>query len=255
MEKIEKTNLVVKHNALINATSDYKFEKNELKLICFLISNIDNQKDKDFEIKYMNLKDLNFSQEEITNKDYITNLCMSIMSKPFKIYNGVFNWFSGLVYKNGVIEYAFDKRLKPFLLELKDNFTRYQINDVLKLRSSYSIQVFELLTQYKTIGNRSLTMEEFREILCIPEKYRNPDIKRLLDAIQKDLKENTQIEFNYEIEKLGRKFNKIHFNIKDNLENINKIKQKRKTKRLVGATTLKDRMSALKIEDVSDTRI
>ena len=39
MEKIEKINLVVKHNALINATSDYKFERNELKLICFLISN------------------------------------------------------------------------------------------------------------------------------------------------------------------------------------------------------------------------
>jgi hypothetical protein len=44
MSNIEKTNLVVKHNALINATSDYKFERNELKLICFLISNIDNKR-------------------------------------------------------------------------------------------------------------------------------------------------------------------------------------------------------------------
>lgn len=31
MSKVEKENLVVKHNALINATSKYKYETNELK--------------------------------------------------------------------------------------------------------------------------------------------------------------------------------------------------------------------------------
>ena len=130
MSNIEKTNLVVKHNALINATSDYKFERNELKLICFLISNIDNKRDRDFETKQMKLSDLKFSQEDITNKDYITKLCMSIMSKPFKIGKGVYNWFSALEYEEGIIEYRFDPALKPFLLELKDNFTKYNISSL-----------------------------------------------------------------------------------------------------------------------------
>ena len=104
MSNIEKTNLVVKHNALINATSDYKFERNELKLICFLISNIDNKRYRDFETKQMKLSDLKFSQEDITNKDYITKLCMSIMSKPFKIGKGVYNLFSALEYEEGIID-------------------------------------------------------------------------------------------------------------------------------------------------------
>ena len=69
-------------------------------------------------------------------------------------------------------------------------------------------------------------------------------------TIQKDLKENTQIEFRFEIEKLGRKFNKITFEIKDNYENINKIKTQRKAKRLEGAKTLSQKLKALKIEDV-----
>ncbi len=249
MEKIEKINLVVKHNALINATSDYKFERNELKLICFLISNIDNKREKNFETKFMNLNELNFSEEEITNKEYIIKLCMSIMSKPFKIEKGIYNWFSALEYEEGIIQYRFDPALKPFLLDLKDNFTRYQINDVLKLRSSYSIQAFELLTQYKKIGSRTITIEEFREILCIPTTYKNNHIKALLETIKKDLQENTKVEFNFEIEKLGRKFNKITFEIKDNYENINKIKTQRKTKRLEGAKTLSQRLKALKIED------
>ena len=249
MEKIEKENLVVKHNSLINATSKYKYERNELKLICFLISNIDNKREKDFETKYIDLSKLNFSQEEITNRGYIIDLCESIMTKPIKIGNGIYNWFSGLVYDNGVIEYRFDPDLKPFLLELKDNFTRYHINDILKLRSSYSIQVFELLTQYKKIGSRTMTIQEFREILSIPTKYKNNHIKALLETIQKDLKENTHVDFKFEIEKLGRKFNKIHFEVKDNYENINKIKTQRKFKRLEGAKTLAQRMKALKIED------
>ena len=250
MSKVEKENLVVKHNALINATSKYKYETNELKLICTLISNIDNQKDKGFDIKYMNLRDLNFSEKDITNVEYITNLCESIMSKPFKIGKGVFNWFSGLVYDNGVIEYAFDKRLKPYLLELKDNFTRYNISNILKLRSSYSIQIFELLSQYKTIGTRSITIDEFRKLLKIPKTYKNNDLKRLIEGVQKDLKNNTTLSFEFSFKKLGKSFNSIDFQIFDNYENINKIKTQRKEKRLEGAKTLSQKMKALKIEDV-----
>ncbi len=250
MSKVEKENLVVKHNALINATSKYKYETNELKLICTLISNIDNQKDKGFDIKYMNLRDLNFSEKDITNVEYITNLCESIMSKPFKIGKGVFNWFSGLVYDNGVIEYAFDKRLKPYLLELKDNFTRYNISNILKLRSSYSIQIFELLSQYKTIGNRTITIDEFRKLLKIPKTYKNNDLKRLIEGVQKDLKNNTTLSFEFSFKKLGKSFNSIDFQIFDNYENINKIKTQRKAKRLEGAKTLSQKMKALKIEDV-----
>lgn len=250
MSKVEKENLVVKHNALINATSKYKYETNELKLICTLISNIDNQKDKGFDINYMNLRDLNFSEKDITNVEYITNLCESIMSKPFKIGKGVFNWFSGLVYDNGVIEYAFDKRLKPYLLELKDNFTRYNISNILKLRSSYSIQIFELLSQYKTIGTRSITIDEFRKLLKIPKTYKNNDLKRLIESVQKDLKNNTTLSFEFSFKKLGKSFNSIDFQIFDNYENINKIKTKRKAKRLEGVKTLSQKMNALKIEDV-----
>ena len=250
MSKVEKENLVVKHNALINATSKYKYETNELKLICTLISNIDNQKDKGFDIKYMNLRDLNFSEKDITNVEYITNLCESIMSKPFKIGKGVFNWFSGLVYDNGVIEYAFDKRLKPYLLELKDNFTRYNISNILKLRSSYSIQIFELLSQYKTIGTRAITIDEFRKLLKIPKTYKNNDLKRLIEGVQKDLKNNTTLSFEFSFKKLGKSFNSIDFQIFDNYENINKIKTQRKEKRLEGAKTLSQKMKALKIEDV-----
>ena len=70
---------------------------------------------------------------------------------------------------------------------LKDNFTKYNISNILKLRSSYSIQVFELLAQYKVIGNRTISIKEFREVLSIPTTYKDNHIKALLETIQKVL--------------------------------------------------------------------
>ena len=249
MAKIEKQILVVKHNSLINATSKYKYDTNELKLICCLIATINNQKEKDFETKFVNLKDLNFSDKAITNTTYITELCESVMSKPFRLGKGVYNWFSGLVYDSGVLSFRFDPDLKPFLLELKDNFTRYHINDILKLRSSYSIQVFELLTQYKTIGERTMTIKDLRGVLKIPDGYRNPDITRLLETIQSDLKQTTHLDFSFTFKKLGRSFHSINFAIKDNYEHIEKTKQERKKKRTEGTITLSSRLKGLKLED------
>lgn len=225
-EKIEINNkdLVVKHNALINATNNYKYETNELKLISFLISSINNTYDKEFkkyEDQYFDLKELNFSDEDITNKLYIKQLCISIMSKPFVIDKCVYNWFTKLTYEDGIIRYEFHNDLKPFLLDLKSQFTKYHLTNILKLRSSYSIQIFELLYQYKTIKQRKMTFEELRKILNIPDSYRNVDIRKILDNVQKDLEKNTSIQFDFTIEKIGRSFNSIIFNISKNTNNTN----------------------------------
>lgn len=227
-EKIEINNkdLVVKHNALINATNNYKYETNELKLISFLISSINNTYDKEFikfGDKFFDLKELNFSKEDITNTIYIKKLCMSIMSKPFVIGNSVYNWFTKLECEDGIIKYEFHNDLTPFLLDLKSQFTKYHLTNILKLRSSYSIKIFELLYQYKTIKQRKITFEELRNILNFPESYANKDIKRILEGVQKDLLKNTSIQFDFTIEKVGRSFNSITFNISKNTNNSNDI--------------------------------
>lgn len=223
-EKIEINNkdLVVKHNALINATNNYKYETNELKLISSLISQINNTYDKEFKKnQFFDLKELKFSNEDITNTIYIKQLCVSIMSKPFVIDKCIYNWFTKLECEEGVIFYEFHNDLTPFLLDLKNQFTKYHLTNILKLRSSYSIQIFELLYQYKTIKQRKITFEELRKILNIPDSYSNKDIKRMLESVQKDLLKNTSIQFDFEIEKIGRTFNTIIFNISKNTNNTN----------------------------------
>ena len=72
----------------------------------------------------MDQKELNFdSIENGCNYGIFKSEILELLKKPFQIPEdeGWTNWFSFLKYKEGVIEYAFDERLKQYLLNLKNN--------------------------------------------------------------------------------------------------------------------------------------
>lgn len=223
---MSKNNLVVKSNLLINAKGKYKYSKNELKLICSLIANI-KKEDKEIGQKTILLKDLGFTAEEFNNHSYLNELCNDLLSKPFRIPNTKkwVNWFSMLEPTLGQINYKFVEDLKPYLMELKEQFTSYYLDNVLKLSSSYSINIYELLKQLEGVGYRKFEMQEFRELLTIPESYKFSNIKNLLETVSKDLENNTDIKFTYNFEKVGRKFTHVNFKILKNKENENDIKE------------------------------
>ena len=163
------------------------------------------------------MRDLNFIVADSNNYSKIGKELEDISSKPFKLPNGyIVNWFSCLKYENGFIEYAFDTRLKEFLLNLNSNFTSYYLTNVLNLKSAYSIRIFELLFQLKDKGYRTIFLNDLRECLGIPNSYSNKDIRRLIQNVQKDLQLHTTIQFEFKIVKKGRVFHKVEFIIKNN---------------------------------------
>ncbi|NJN35614.1 MAG: replication initiation protein [Saprospiraceae bacterium] len=66
-------------------------------------------------------------------------------------------------YKKATVTFEIPLLLKPFLLELKRNFTMYPLLYIPKLKSSYSIRLYELLYQYKTIGHRTFDIEDLQK--------------------------------------------------------------------------------------------
>lgn len=215
--KMSKDWLVVKSNNLVNAKGKVAYTRNELKLIANLVAKI-QPTDTNLETKKVALRELGFVLDNTKNHSQYDKYFEDLMSKPFKIPGSGFwvNWFSRLRYENGFIEYAFDEELKPFLLDLKANFTKYTLENILNLNSSYSIHIYELLTQFKDKGGRKILLKDFREILNIPNSYSNADVKRLITNVQKDLVKNTNIKFSFSFEKEGRSFNKINFKIMHN---------------------------------------
>lgn len=194
-------------------------QKNELKIVCNLIANVDKH-DKELTIKQIELKNLGFTDKEFNNHTYLNQLCNDLLSKPFKIPNTRMwvNWFSMLEPKEGIINYSFSEHLKPFLIDLKEQFTTYYLSNILKLTSSYSINIYELLKQLENIGFRKIEISEFRELLSIPKSYQFVHIKELLEKVSQDLEEHTDIKFNHTFIKTGRSFTHINFKILKNVE-------------------------------------
>ena len=53
--------------------------------------------------------------------------------------------------------------------DLKEKFTSFKLENILYLNSSYAIKIYQLLTQYKKIGERVITLDELRSTLGILE--------------------------------------------------------------------------------------
>ena len=218
IEEIKEENYkVVKHNDLVNEKPDEPYTLNQLKLICHLISHI-KPTDTNFETKEVQIKDLNFDSIDSYNYSRFKSEILELLKKPFQIPNdgGYTNWFSYLKYENGLIVYRFDPALKPFLLNLKDNFTSYQLKNILSLKSVYSIKIYEFLNQYKVIGKRTMEIKELRNLLNISKGYRNNDIIKLLENAKEELTTKTDLTFDFKPIKKSREFIAFEFDIKSN---------------------------------------
>ncbi len=114
---------------------------------------------------------------------------------------------------------TFHPALKPYLLELKNRYLVYDIRNILKLTSSYSIRIYELLKQYEKIGRRTFDVENLKLILGIlPSEYKlygHFKDKVILKA-QADLAAETDITFEFEEKKQGKKVVGLTFFIQSN---------------------------------------
>ena len=240
--------LVKKSNDLIMAR--YNLSVVEQKIILLIISMVDRS-DKDFKQYQFHIKDFFRLTEADSEKNhrYIKNAFEGLLKKPIKIKEKddwiVCNWLSGArVTTAGVVDIEIYSGLRPYLIKLKENFTRYKIRNILFLHSVYSIRIYELLKQFEKSGIKHIKISELRDILNIPKSYETKHLKPyILEPARRKLAEKTDIAFTYEFKKVGKKFDSIIFDIKQNgdSEIENKSQKKTKTTAIRATTpTLKD---------------
>ncbi|MEM6338429.1 MAG: replication initiation protein [Pseudomonadota bacterium] len=145
------------------------------------------------------------------NED-LEDVCKRLNKEPLRISTGeskllnaflISSWEVDLV--NDTTEFEISGKLKPHLLQLKRNYTSYLLENIPRLNSSYSIRIYELLAMYRKIGKRKLSVDDLKaKIGCNYEMYGHLKNKAILKA-QKDLKKYTNIRFEFEEIKNGRK--------------------------------------------------
>ena len=232
IKDIQKNNLVVQSNALIEAS--YRLSLQEKRLILILTSMI-NKNDEDFKTYQFKVKDL-AKMFGINDNDFysrVEDITRGLRAKELAIRNKVENrvlytgWLSSAHYFNneGYVKLCFDPNLKPYLLNLKEQFTQYALRNIVKFKSVYTIRIYELLRQYFNTEHKTRIFElkDLKAKLGLVEFDKNgsvtkeklksyADIKRrILTPAQKELKEKSDISFEFKEIKTGRRVTAVKF--------------------------------------------
>lgn len=68
------------------------------------------------------------------------------------------------------------------------NFTTYELAEFTQIRSTYAKTVYRLLKQWRTIGKKEFTIDDFKRLLDTPEYYRPSHIdKNILNPVMREL--------------------------------------------------------------------
>lgn len=117
--------------------------------------------------------------------------------------------------KSGIIKLRLDDDMKPYLLQLQERFTSYELYYTLAMRSQYSIRLYEILKSYEYRRRKDFEIDELKRILFADNYTRYPDFKRkVIDIAIREINDLSDINVTYEVIKTGRKVSKIEFFIK-----------------------------------------
>lgn len=89
---------------------------------------------------------------------------------------------------NQVLTVSINPELKHVLNEITGDFTKFELQEMTQLKSTYSKNMFKLLKQYKHTGYFKIQIDDFRERLDVPKSYRMSDLnKNIFKPILKEL--------------------------------------------------------------------
>ena len=222
---MKNRNIVKQDYHLVNAK--YKLNTSEIKFIMTVLAQVDKD-DVDFKEYEIKISELEAKLQSEQNETRLKQFAKKILSKPLEVPTNdgwvIFNWFEHIEYLRGHSKFkvSISKKLKPYLLELKERFVKYNLKYILPLTSNYSIRLYQLLKEYETLTRRTFTVSELQDLLQVPKSLIvYADFKRkVLQVAEKELIDNCDIFFEFEEIKEGRKVNEILFRIKPNPKNI-----------------------------------
>ena len=220
IKKTRDKELVVKSNDLVQAS--YNLKLTQLRLWLLVLSKV-SKNDKDLSSYRIYNHELKAFVGK-KHKDYlrIVKRCSKELIKEvieIPLPNGDVlqtSFLSGVKYsRQGYADFSFHEDLKPYLIDIHDNFTSYILENISKLPSSSSIRMYQITKQYENIPKIKLDIEgQLKKWLRLQGKYANTNdfIRSVIESARKDMIENEcDVFFDYEPVNQGRKIVALNF--------------------------------------------
>ncbi|UZS00161.1 replication initiation protein [Chondrinema litorale] len=225
MPSIEK-NKQLKQSNLITS-SRYSMTAVEMNIIFLLIAQLkkDDPVDKVYQIS---VKELEAAAGSKINYGRLKDYTFKLRNRGYEIENKEGYLQIGIcasveyIRQSGVLEIEIARKLRPFLFDLKDNFTTYSLKNALKVRGTYAKRLFQMFCMWQSTGKFLIKIEELKYKLDLinrvtgEEKYEKYGMfkKKVIDVALREINENTDFDIEFEEIKTGRKITTFVFFIK-----------------------------------------
>ena len=221
----------------------YRLTPREQKLILYMATLV-RRDDSDFETYLVPVTEIEFILKTDETKKHgsfyerLDSLLDSITDKKISFpteftvdgvrLRGHINWVAGAVPKyneDGVlcVEFGFSPQMKPFLLGLKEKFTRFEFLEVAKMKSGFSIRIYQMCKSYYYEHIRhgrnvlAVSIRELKSRLGIADKY--PDFRnfrrKVLNVAKEEINEKTRLHIEYDFVKKGRSITDVRIIINE----------------------------------------
>ena len=138
-------------------------------------------------------------------------------------------WVDKIGYEpqSGIVFLRFTQDIVPLITRLEENFTKYELQQVSRLTSSYAIRLYELLIQWRSAGKTPIfDLSIFRQQLGVEaHQYKTMSNFKtyVLDFALKQVNELTDITAKYEQHKKGRSISGFSFSFKQKKTSSDKV--------------------------------
>lgn len=192
-----KNNELVVYKNEFNTIPLRNFTAVEMDLLFTIMSQMRDKGITEIEFNFSDLKHLSNYNKETAINSFILDLEKTydkLLRLNVKIGNS--NKFTKFVF---FTKYTIDRETKtivigvnseftPIINELTGNFTKFELEEVTSLNSSYAKSCYRLLKQFRKTGYYKIGIEKFKYLLDVPDSYNMSHLTaRVLKPIKKEL--------------------------------------------------------------------
>ena len=231
-----KKELVVKDNALINASYSLNLVEQRLILLAIVMlrehtHNMEldylafNKPIKVTADSYINT----FGVSQSTAYETLKDACKTLFARQFsyqeprergRIANKTTRWVSDIAYidNSATVEFTFAPAVLPLILHLEKHLTSYELEQVAHLTSGYAVRLYELLIAWRSVGKTpEIKLNEFRQKMGVLDgEYQRMELfkRRVIEPAITQINEHTDITAEYQQYKKGRSIVGFSFKFK-----------------------------------------
>ena len=207
------SNEIVKYENQFNNVALRDFTSNQLDLLMAISSRMKEKNQDYMEFEFDYLKSLIKLEKNYTNEEFIkeiTTVNKKLLSLNFMfetpkeiIQFALFSYFA--INKDTLtLKVQVNPKFSFLLNDLSSNFTRFELEEFVNFKSSYTKEFYRRMKQFRTTGTWNVSIENFKRLLDIPNSYKMSDIDtRVLNPIKKELKEKYKLKITKKYEKLS----------------------------------------------------